>query len=72
MHIRKGEIIAVMEDQQYIQLQQDYLIAKAKLVAAFVLGFLVLSGTSALVVKNVLAEDAPLEPESLTPQEKPR
>lgn len=29
MHIRKGEIIAVMEDQQYIQLQQDYLTVKA-------------------------------------------
>ena len=25
MHIRKGETLAVMEDQQYIQLQQDYL-----------------------------------------------
>ena len=33
MHVSKGEIIAVMEDQQYIQLQQDYLTAKAK--AAF-------------------------------------
>lgn len=29
MHITKGEIIATMEDQQYIQLQQDYLTAKA-------------------------------------------
>ncbi|RYD79049.1 MAG: efflux RND transporter periplasmic adaptor subunit [Sphingobacteriales bacterium] len=29
MHIRKGEIIATIEDQQYIQLQQDYLTAKA-------------------------------------------
>ena len=29
MHINKGEVIAVMEDQQYIQLQQDYLTAKA-------------------------------------------
>lgn len=29
MHISKGEIIAMMEDQQYIQLQQDYLTAKA-------------------------------------------
>ncbi|GBL35479.1 hypothetical protein EMGBS15_10740 [Filimonas sp.] len=29
MHISKGEIIAIMEDQQYIQLQQDYLMAKA-------------------------------------------
>lgn len=31
MHITKGEVIATMEDQQYIQLQQDYLIAKAHL-----------------------------------------
>jgi membrane fusion protein, heavy metal efflux system len=31
MHINKGEIIAEMEDPQYIQLQQDYLIAKTKL-----------------------------------------
>jgi membrane fusion protein, heavy metal efflux system len=31
MHISKGEVIAVMEDQQYIQLQQDYLTAKAKI-----------------------------------------
>lgn len=31
MHVRKGEVIAVMEDQQYIQLQQDYLIGLAKL-----------------------------------------
>jgi hypothetical protein len=29
MHISRGEIIAVMEDQQYIQLQQDYLTSKA-------------------------------------------
>lgn len=29
MHVTKGEIIAVMEDQQYIQLQQDFLTAKA-------------------------------------------
>ena len=28
MHINKGEIIATMEDQQYIQLQQDYLTAQ--------------------------------------------
>lgn len=34
MHVNKGEIIAVMEDQQYIQLQQDYLVSKAKLVYA--------------------------------------
>lgn len=31
MHINKGEVIAVMEDQQYIQLQQDYLSAKARI-----------------------------------------
>lgn len=31
MHVRKGEVIATMEDQALIQLQQDYLIAKAKL-----------------------------------------
>jgi cobalt-zinc-cadmium efflux system membrane fusion protein len=29
VQIKKGEVIAVMEDQQYIQLQQDYLTAKA-------------------------------------------
>jgi cobalt-zinc-cadmium efflux system membrane fusion protein len=32
MHINKGDIIAVIEDQQYIQLQQDYLMTKTKLV----------------------------------------
>ncbi len=31
MHVNKGQVIAVMEDQQYIQLQQDYLTAKAKI-----------------------------------------
>ena len=31
LHFSKGEVIAVMEDQQYIQLQQDYLITKSKL-----------------------------------------
>ncbi|MGV8879082.1 MAG: efflux RND transporter periplasmic adaptor subunit [Sphingobacteriaceae bacterium] len=31
MHVRKGEIIAIMEDPQYIQLQQDYLLAQSKL-----------------------------------------
>lgn len=30
MHIKKGEVIATMEDQQYIQLQQEYLAAKVK------------------------------------------
>jgi cobalt-zinc-cadmium efflux system membrane fusion protein len=34
MHVRKGETIAMMEDQQFIQLQQDYLTAKAKLLYA--------------------------------------
>ena len=29
MHLNQGEVIAIMEDQQYIQLQQDYLTAKA-------------------------------------------
>ena len=32
MRVKKGEIIASMEDQQYIQLQQDYLTAKSKLI----------------------------------------
>jgi membrane fusion protein, heavy metal efflux system len=32
MHVYKGDVIAVMEDQQYIQLQQDYLTAKARIV----------------------------------------
>ncbi|HEY1063536.1 MAG TPA: efflux RND transporter periplasmic adaptor subunit [Daejeonella sp.] len=32
MQVRKGETIAIMEDQQYIQLQQEYLTAKSKLV----------------------------------------
>jgi membrane fusion protein, heavy metal efflux system len=31
MRVNKGEVLAVMEDQQYIQLQQDYLMAKTKL-----------------------------------------
>ncbi|WP_121964302.1 efflux RND transporter periplasmic adaptor subunit [Myroides sp. N17-2] len=30
MHIKKGELIATMEDPQYIQLQQNYLISKDK------------------------------------------
>jgi cobalt-zinc-cadmium efflux system membrane fusion protein len=33
MHVSKGEIIATMEDLQYIQLQQDYLTAKAYLTS---------------------------------------
>lgn len=31
MHVTKGEVLAVLEDIQFIQLQQDYLAAKAKL-----------------------------------------
>ena len=31
MHVKRGEVIATMEDQQYIQLQQDYLTARARL-----------------------------------------
>lgn len=34
MHFQKGEILAVMEDNQYIQLQQDYLTVKARLQTA--------------------------------------
>ena len=30
MHVQKGEVIAVIEDQSIVQLQQDYLHAKAK------------------------------------------
>lgn len=31
MHVTKGEVIALMEDQLLVQLQQDYLVTKAKL-----------------------------------------
>ena len=31
MRINKGEVVAILEDQQYIQIQQDYLLAKSKL-----------------------------------------
>lgn len=34
LYIVKGEIIATMEDQQYVQLQQDYLTTKSKLFFA--------------------------------------
>ncbi len=34
MHIVKGEVLAVMEDQQYVTLQQEYLTAKARLIFA--------------------------------------
>jgi cobalt-zinc-cadmium efflux system membrane fusion protein len=30
-HVSKGEVIAIMEDQAYVQLQQDYLTARAKM-----------------------------------------
>ena len=32
MRVQQGEVIAVVEGEQYIQLQQDYLMAKEKLV----------------------------------------
>lgn len=31
MHVNKGQVLAVLEDMQFIQLQQDYLTAKARL-----------------------------------------
>jgi cobalt-zinc-cadmium efflux system membrane fusion protein len=31
MHVRKGQILAILEDPQYVELQQNYLSAKAKL-----------------------------------------
>lgn len=31
MGVKKGEVIATLEDQSYVQLQQDYLIAKARM-----------------------------------------
>ena len=34
MHVRKGDVLAVMEDVQFIQLQEDYLLAKTKLSLA--------------------------------------
>lgn len=33
-HFSKGQVLAVVEDQQFIQLQQDYLITKAQLESA--------------------------------------
>lgn len=32
MYVQKGEVLAVMEDVQYVQLQQDYLMAKAQFI----------------------------------------
>lgn len=34
MHLKKGEVIATLEDQQYIQLQEDYLTTSSKLEMA--------------------------------------
>ncbi|MBP6810307.1 MAG: efflux RND transporter periplasmic adaptor subunit [Saprospiraceae bacterium] len=34
MRVRKGETLAVMEDAQFIQIQQDYLLAKSKMALA--------------------------------------
>jgi cobalt-zinc-cadmium efflux system membrane fusion protein len=34
MYVKKGEVIAIMEDQSIVQLQQDYLSAKAKSMLA--------------------------------------
>lgn len=34
IHVTKGEVIAVLEDQQYIQLQQEYLTVQSKLIYA--------------------------------------
>lgn len=31
MHVNKGQVLCVVEDQQYIQLQEDYLLAKARI-----------------------------------------
>ena len=31
MHVNKGQVIAIIEDPQYIQLQEDYLVTKSKL-----------------------------------------
>jgi cobalt-zinc-cadmium efflux system membrane fusion protein len=31
MYVKKGQVLCVVEDQQYIQLQEDYLLAKAKI-----------------------------------------
>lgn len=31
LSVHKGEVVATLEDQQYIQIQQDYLLAKSKL-----------------------------------------
>lgn len=31
MHVNKGQVLCVVEDQQYIELQEEYLLAKAKI-----------------------------------------
>lgn len=33
MQVKKGEVLASIEDQQYIQIQEDYLVANAKILA---------------------------------------
>ena len=32
MHISKGQTLAIMQDPSFVQMQEDYLIAKAKLI----------------------------------------
>ena len=34
MHVKKGQVLAILEDMQFIQLQQDYLTAKEKFLLA--------------------------------------
>jgi cobalt-zinc-cadmium efflux system membrane fusion protein len=34
MHIIKGQVLAVIEDQQFIQMQEDYLLSKSKIIFA--------------------------------------
>jgi cobalt-zinc-cadmium efflux system membrane fusion protein len=34
MHVKKGDLLAVVEDQSYVQLQQDFLTAKTQLIKA--------------------------------------
>ena len=39
MYIRKGQVLGIVEDKQYIQLQEDYLMAKAKISYEEILDF---------------------------------
>lgn len=32
-HVNKGDVLAILEDPQYIQIQQDYLVAKTQLIS---------------------------------------